>query len=118
MDIRPALLACPLRDGTVDVTLLSQSLHHAADPEVVLSEALRVLRPGGRVLILELREHDQAWVRSRFGDQRLGFKDHELDQLLRGAGLDDVHVTVGARQTGDPFTVLIASGIKPSLRKR
>jgi SAM-dependent methyltransferase len=101
----------PLRDASIDVTLLSQSLHHAADPDDALDEAVRVLRPGGRVLVLDLREHDQTWVRNRFGDQRLGFADAELEALLRRAGLSDVRVNVGARHTGDPFTVLIASGV-------
>ena len=108
------LARLPLRDASVDVALLSQALHHAADPEDALSEAARILRPGGRLLVLDLREHDQRWVRGRFGDQRLGFADAELDALLRGAGLQDVRVQVGARQKGDPFVVLIASGVKPA----
>ena len=107
------LARLPLRDASVDIALLSQSLHHAADPEEALSEAVRILRPGGRLLVLDLREHDQRWVRGRFGDQRLGFGDSELDGLLRGAGLQDVRVQVGARQAGDPFVVLIASASKP-----
>ena len=105
------LARLPLRDASIDVALLSQSLHHAADPEDALAEAVRVLRPGGRVLLLDLREHDQTGVRNRFGDQRLGFADADLDALLRRAGLTDVRVNVGARHTGDPFTVLIASGV-------
>lgn len=102
----------PLRDGSMDVALLSQALHHATAPEETIGEAVRILRPGGRVLILDLRQHDQTWVRTRFGDQRLGFTDAELERLLHDAELDDVRVQVGARQTGDPFTVLIASGVK------
>ena len=107
------LTRLPLRDGSVDVALLSQALHHAGDPEEALAEAVRILRPGGRLLVLDLREHDQRWVRARFGDQQLGFADAELERLLRGAGLCDVRGQVGARQTGDPFVVLIASGAKP-----
>ncbi len=67
------LTRLPLRDGSVDVALLSQSLQYASDPERALAEAARVLRPGGRVLVLDLKEHDQDWVRARFGNQRLGF---------------------------------------------
>ena len=106
------LARLPLRDRSIDVSLLSQSLHHAADPEDALAEAVRVLRPGGRVLLLDLREHEQTWVRNRFGDQRLGFADATLEALMHRAGLDDIRVNVGARHTGDPFTVLIASGIR------
>lgn len=109
---RGDLTRVPLDDGTVDVALLSQALHHAPDPDEALAEAARILRPGGRVLVLDLREHDQAWVRTRFGDQRLGFSEAELERLLRRSGLQDVRVQVGARQKGDPFTVLIASGVK------
>jgi len=79
-----------------------------------MTEAVRILRPGGRLLVLDLREHDQQWVRSRFGDQHLGFTDAALDACLRDAGLHGVRVQVGARHTGDPFVVLIASGVKPN----
>jgi ArsR family transcriptional regulator len=109
------LTRLPLRDASVDVALLSQALHHAADPEDALAEAVRILRPGGRVLVLDLRAHDQNWVRTRFGDQHLGFADADLERLLGTAGLTDLRLQVGAKQAGDPFTVLIASGTKPPL---
>ena len=102
----------PLGDASVDVALLSQALHHAADPESAVAEAVRILRPRGRLLVLDLREHDQGWVRTRLGDQRLGFADAALERLLQGAGLREVRVQVGARHAGDPFVVLIASGVK------
>jgi ArsR family transcriptional regulator len=106
------LAQLPLDNSTVDLALLSQALHHAVDPSVALTEATRVLRPHGRLLVLDLRQHDQTWVTNRFGDQHLGFSTHVLEQLLCAAGLRNVRVTTGARSVGDPFTVLIASGTK------
>jgi ArsR family transcriptional regulator len=107
---RGELEALPIADASVDVALLSQALHHAADPARALSEAARIVVPGGRVLVLDLRRHEQAWVRERLGDRWLGFDDAELARLIKGAGLSDVQVRTGARLTGDPFTVLIACG--------
>jgi ArsR family transcriptional regulator len=104
----------PLRDASHDVALLSQSLHHASDPERAIAEAIRVLRPSGRLLLMDLKAHDQTWVRSRFGDRHLGFSVNELRELLEGGGLAHVRVSTGASRRGDPFTVLVASGTKPS----
>jgi SAM-dependent methyltransferase len=104
----------PLRDASHDVALLSQSLHHASDPERAIAEAVRVLRPSGRLLLMDLKAHDQTWVRARFGDRHLGFTVDALRELLEGCGLTHVRVTTGAARRGDPFTVLVASGTKPT----
>lgn len=104
----------PIKDESVDVALLSQALHHAADPARAVAEAARITVPGGRVLVLDLREHEEDWVRSKLGDRSLGFSEESLRRMLHDAGLRDVRVGVGARKSGDPFTVLIASGVKRS----
>ena len=104
--------ALPLDDASVDVVLLSQALHHVPKPDAALCEAVRALKPGGTVLVLELRAHGQDWVRERLGDRWLGFRDESLEDWLFRAGLEDVRVEVGARLKGDPFTVLVASGRK------
>jgi ubiquinone/menaquinone biosynthesis C-methylase UbiE len=109
---RGELEKLPIRDNAIDVALLSQALHHAREPERAVAEAARVTAPGGRVLVLDLRTHQEEWVRTKLGDRRLGFDDDELKKMLHDAGLADVTVRVGARKTGDPFTVLIASGTK------
>jgi ArsR family transcriptional regulator len=102
----------PLADRSVDIALLSQALHHAEHPDRALAEARRILRPGGRALVLELREHAEAWVRTTLGDRWLGFSDDDLRARLTDAGFSSVIVRVGSRRTGDPFTVLIATGTR------
>jgi ArsR family transcriptional regulator len=102
----------PMKDASVDVAMLSQALHHAHDPARAVAEAARVTTPGGRVLLLDLRAHQEEWVRSKLGDRRLGFDDDELRRVLVAAGLTNVKVAVGARKAGDPFTVLVAVGVK------
>jgi ArsR family transcriptional regulator len=111
---RGELERLPLEDRSVDVALLSQALHHADRPEVALAEARRILRPGGRVLLLDLNAHDEGWVRTALDDRWLGFTETRLRDLLAEAGFGDVIVRVGARRPGDPFTVLIACGTRPS----
>lgn len=107
----------PIPDASVDLALLSQALHHADDPAAALAEAARILRPGGRVLVLDLRRHDETWVRSKLGDKWLGFDDAALKRLLVDARFGGVTVRVGARRTGDPFTVLVAAGVKGTQAK-
>jgi ArsR family transcriptional regulator len=108
----------PIEDDVVDVAMLSQALHHAADPARAVAEAVRVTAPGGRLLLLDLRTHHEEWVKSKLGDRRLGFDDEELRRLLVDARLSNVRVGVGARKAGDPFTVLIAAATKPGKEEK
>jgi SAM-dependent methyltransferase len=109
---RGELEKVPMGDASVDIAIASQALHHAKDPAKALAEAWRILRPGGRVLILDLRQHDETWVQEKLGDEWLGFTPADLESLLTNAGFSHSTVRVGARRTGDPFAVLIASGTK------
>ena len=109
---RGELEKLPIKDQSVDVALLSQALHHAAHPARAVAEAARITVVGGRVLILDLREHREEWVRAKLGDRALGFSDGELKRMLVDAGLSDVRVGVGASKSGDPFAVLIAAATR------
>ena len=59
-------------------------------PARAVAEAARITVPGGRVLLLDLRAHQEEWVRAKLGDRPLGFDDDELKRMLTAAGLRDV----------------------------
>ena len=103
----------PLADGTVDLAVLSQLLHCLEDPAAGLSEARRILAPGGRVLVLDLVRHKEKWARERLGHTRLGFPPAELKELLQRAGFERVRIRRGDGKRDDPFKVLIADGRVP-----
>jgi ArsR family transcriptional regulator len=108
----------PLEDESIDVALLSQALHHAVEPARSLSEVMRILRPGGRLLLLDLKAHEEDWVKEKLGDQWLGFSEDQLRRLLNQAGFADIRITPGARRTNDPFVVLVGVSTKKEERRR
>ncbi len=77
----------PLDTGSIDSAFVSQVLHHAARPGKGLTEAARILKPGGRLILLDLAQHDQEWVRTEWADQWLGFEERELRGWLAETGL-------------------------------
>lgn len=106
----------PLDDGEFDVAVLSQALHHAEQPARALSEARRILVPGGRLLLLDLLAHGEEWVREKFHHLHLGFAEPELRSLLEEAGFEDITIQRAARDPEPPhFITLIAVGSTASL---
>lgn len=81
------LAALPLPDGRCDAALLVLVLAYQEDPAPVLAEAARVLRPGGRLVVLDAARHLDEGLRRRMGQLRPGFEPAELAALARGAGL-------------------------------
>src|SRR5690606_1688377 len=65
----------PLADESVDLAILSQALHHAEHPETAVREAARILRPGGQLIILDLKEHNFERARDLYADRWLGFTE-------------------------------------------
>jgi ubiquinone/menaquinone biosynthesis C-methylase UbiE len=78
----------PAEDGAFDCAVLHQVLHFAAEPEVAIREAARVLAPGGRLVVVDLAPHGVERLRTDFQHRRLGFADHEVAAWMRAAGLE------------------------------
>ncbi|MFO1490619.1 MAG: methyltransferase domain-containing protein [Kiritimatiellia bacterium] len=99
----------PLPSGSVDAVFLSQALHHAAEPARAVAEAVRLLRPGGLLLLLDLARHDREWVRERFADQWLGFEPDLLAGWVRQAGGEVLRCETLSGSTPElPVLVLVA----------
>jgi len=111
---RGDLEALPIAGEAVDLALLSQSLHHAQHPDRAVAEAWRILRPGGRILVLDLVKHPFEEAREMYADLWLGFTEVELQRLLRKAGFRRVETSVVHRETEAPhFETVLATGIRP-----
>jgi ArsR family transcriptional regulator len=74
----------PLRDGEADAAFAHLVLHHAARPERAFAEVLRVLRPGGVLVVGDYLPHDEEWMRDELADQWLGFDPPALLRLAPG----------------------------------
>ncbi len=112
------LHALPKNFGAKDLVVISQSLHHVDHPERALAEAARVLKPGGRVVVLELMPHQEEWVKTRLGHRHLGFEPATLIAAMTTAGFQDVRLTPSARDGGSPFRAFLLTGSRGQARAK
>jgi len=103
----------PIRSSTVDLAFLSQALHHASHPERAMAEAWRILKPGGKIAVLDLNRHHFEEAREMYADLWLGFSELELERLMKAAGFANVETAVVYRETEAPyFETVLATGEK------
>jgi ArsR family transcriptional regulator len=89
---RGELESLPIASGELDAAILSLVLHHSAEPRQVLVETHRVLRGGGRMLVVDLAPHNEVELRERMGHVWLGFSAAQITEWLEGAGFSNVRV--------------------------
>ncbi len=103
------MYALPLPDGEADVVLLHQVLHYAQSPAAAIAEGARLLRPGGRLLIIDFAPHDREELRETAQHARLGFTDESVLDWLRDVGLD---ARVVRHLEGGELTVTLWAGVR------
>lgn len=104
------MYALPLPDGEADVVLLHQVLHYAQSPAAAIVEGARLLRPGGRLLIIDFAPHEREELRDTAQHARLGFADEAVLGWLDAAGLDG---KVVRHLEGGELTVTLWAGVRP-----
>jgi ArsR family transcriptional regulator len=93
VDVRQGELeAMPIEDGELDAAMMSLVLHYSADPARALTEVARVLRPGGRLLVVDMLPHDREEYQQQMGHVWLGFSDKQISRFASGAGFGDVRI--------------------------
>ncbi|MFL5355141.1 ArsR/SmtB family transcription factor [Archangium sp.] len=110
--LREDLHRLSLPTGERDLVVISQSLHHVESPPAVLAEAARILKPGGKLVLLELMPHDERWVLERLGHRHLGFAPETLESSLREVGFGSLSRETHAREGASPFRVFLLTGVK------
>ncbi|HEY4102943.1 MAG TPA: metalloregulator ArsR/SmtB family transcription factor [Polyangiaceae bacterium] len=108
--------ALPFADESFDSVLMFHTLTYAEAPERALGECARVLRMGGKIVLLCLNEHLQHEVTARYGERHPGFSPQKVRELLAGAGLEVKSSEIACRELKKPhLEVVLASADKPTL---
>jgi ubiquinone/menaquinone biosynthesis C-methylase UbiE/DNA-binding transcriptional ArsR family regulator len=91
---RGELEALPIDDARIDAATLMLVLHHVPEPARALAEVARVLKPGGRVLLVDMLPHDRESYRQQMGHVWLGFSDDHVRRLFSQSEFEDIRIIV------------------------
>ncbi|MEZ4386593.1 MAG: metalloregulator ArsR/SmtB family transcription factor [Candidatus Krumholzibacteriia bacterium] len=100
----------PFADATFDAAYTSMVLHHLPEPAAAVVELARVVRPGGRVVIVEFTRHNLGWMRDELAHRWLGFDREDLEGWLQAAQLVPQRWLRRRRTVGDDTTGIATSG--------
>lgn len=114
--------ALPVEDASVDYVFANMYLHHVESPGNAIKEMVRILRPGGKLVLTDLDEHQFSFLKTEHHDRWMGFKREDVEKWLKDAGLTDALVDcAGQNCCADSasgcekaaISIFVASGSNP-----
>lgn len=110
----------PVEDGAVDYAFANMYLHHVDRPFEAIAEMVRILRPGGRLVVTDLDTHQFEFLRTEHHDRWMGFERDDVRTWFTDAGLTEVEVdgvgeqccTKSRRGRAAAISIFIATGVK------
>lgn len=82
----------PLDDASQDMVYANLLLHHLLEPEIAIKEMVRILKPGGKIILTDVNQHNHQWVKQEKFDLWLGFEKKEIRLWYEKAGLVDIEI--------------------------
>ena len=89
---RGELEALPIDEARLDAATLMLVLHHMPEPDRALAEVARVLKPGGRAIVVDMQPHDRENYRQQMGHVWLGFGEDHVRAIFHESGFEDVRI--------------------------
>ncbi|EGT3617390.1 class I SAM-dependent methyltransferase [Clostridium perfringens] len=83
----------PLFDDSIDLIFMNMALHHVENPGKAIKEIFRILKPGGKVIITDVLEHNGQWAREEMFDVWLGFNYDQLINWFEEAYFKNIYVS-------------------------
>jgi len=113
--LQGSVVDCPIADATCDAALMLIVLSYVETPSDAMAQASRILKPGGKLVVVDLLVHDREDFRREMGQEHTGFSPSEVKRWLKQAGLKDVqcHPLPTVLEATGPALIL-ATGVKPT----
>jgi ArsR family transcriptional regulator len=110
----------PLPDGAADAVIVHQVLHFLDDPAAAIAEAARLLKPGGKMLVVDFAPHELEFLREQYAHRRLGFSADQLKRWFKDAGIGlklKRDLAPPPEVAAETLTVSLLLGVKPGAAK-
>jgi ArsR family transcriptional regulator len=115
---RGELEALPIDDRRLDAATIMLVLHHLPEPARALADVHRVLKPGGRLVMVDMLPHDREHYRQQMGHVWLGFAEHHVASMLTDAGFEQTRIVpLPADPKAKGPALFVASAERPNLAR-